>query len=167
MVDQTSLPRRLTMHLSHITNCTLVAAIAVCIGLVGAHAVEKDKADSAAPHSRVGASVISESVAPTAGVPGSAKPAERIREGTRLIDEVGTFQNLGDRLAFVPAGNGNKDSYRVLENLALQRIAQSLDGARGQQSWIVSGTFTEFRGANYLLITKASIPADSSAAGGR
>ena len=96
---------------------------------------------------------------------GTTKPGERLREGTRLIDEVGTFQNVGDRIAFVP---GDKDSYRVLENLQLQRIGQSLDGARGQQLWVVSGVITEFRGANYLLVTKASIqPQEGAAAGTR
>jgi hypothetical protein len=87
--------------------------------------------------------------------PGAARPSERLREGTRLVDERGIFQNLGDRIAFVPGGD--KEPYRVLENLALERIGQKLDEGRGQQQWIVSGMITEFRGANYLLVTKAVI----------
>jgi hypothetical protein len=72
---------------------------------------------------------------------------------------------MGDRFAFVPGGN--KDSYRVLENLQLQRIGQTLDGARGQQPWVVSGVITEFKGANYLLVTKASIQSQEATAGAK
>ena len=98
------------------------------------------------------AAVARPSPAPSSG---AAKPTERLREGTRLVDERGIFQNLGDRIAFVPGGD--KEPYRVLENLALERIGQKLDEGRGQQQWIVSGVITEFRGANYLLVTKAVI----------
>jgi hypothetical protein len=45
----------------------------------------------------------------------------------------------------------------VLENLALQRISQVLDENRGPRQWIVSGLITEYRGSNYLLVTKAVI----------
>jgi hypothetical protein len=83
------------------------------------------------------------------------KSAERKREGTRIVNELGTFQNLGDRLAFLPAGDN--ESYRVLENLALERVDRALDETRGQRQWVVSGVLTEFRGTNYLLITKAII----------
>ena len=93
------------------------------------------------------------------------KTAERQREGTRISDEIGTFQFVGDRVAFLPSGN--KDSYRVLENLALERISQALGESRGQRMWVVSGTLTEFRGANYLLVSKAIIQLQDKEAGGR
>jgi hypothetical protein len=87
---------------------------------------------------------------------GNTKPAERLREGTRLTDMIGTFQSIGnDSVSFSPGGN--KDSFRVLENLALQRIGQVLDENRGPRQWIVSGLITEYRGSNYLLVTKAVI----------
>ena len=87
---------------------------------------------------------------------GSSKPVERLREGTRLTDVVGSFQSIGnDNVSF--ALGGNKDSFRVLENLALQRINQVLDENRGPRQWIVSGLITEYRGNNYLLVTKAVI----------
>jgi hypothetical protein len=86
----------------------------------------------------------------------ATKPAERLREGTRLIDVTGSFQAVGaDSVSFL--ANGNKDSYRVLENLALQRVSFSLEENRTLRQWIVSGTITEYRGANYLLLTKAVI----------
>ena len=88
--------------------------------------------------------------------PQANKPAERLREGTRLTDIAGSFVSVGaDSVTFSPAGS--KDSYRVLENLALQRISQQLDENRGQRQWIVTGLITEFRGANYLLVTKAVV----------
>jgi hypothetical protein len=87
---------------------------------------------------------------------GQNKPAERLRENTRLVDVTGTFQATGgDSVSFSPSGN--KDSLRVLENLALERISRTLDENRGSRQWVVSGTVTEYRGNNYLLVTKAVI----------
>lgn len=95
--------------------------------------------------------------APTAtSAAGKAKGAERLREGTRLIDVVGAFQSVGgDSVSFSPGGN--KDSFRVLENLALERVSRTLDENRGTRQWVVSGIITEYRGSNYLLLTKAVV----------
>jgi hypothetical protein len=91
-----------------------------------------------------------------ASSPSAGKPVERLREGTKLTEITGSFVAVGtDSITFSPAGS--KDSYRVLENLNLQRISQQLDANRGQRQWIVSGLITEFRGANYLLVTKAVV----------
>lgn len=87
---------------------------------------------------------------------GEDRPAgDRQREGTRLTDIHGRFELSGDRVTFFP-GSG-RESYRLLENLALERVAQVLTESRTRQEWMVSGTLTEFRGANYLLLTKAVI----------
>jgi hypothetical protein len=87
---------------------------------------------------------------------GGKKTSERLREGTRLNDVHGAFVALGaDSVTFAPTGG--KDAYRVLENLALQRVSQQLDENRGPRQWIVSGLITEFRGSNYLLVTKAVV----------
>ena len=68
----------------------------------------------------------------------------------------GTFQAAGaDSVSFLV--NGNKESYRVLQNLALQRVSFALEDNRALRQWIISGTITEFRGQNYLLLTKAVI----------
>jgi len=80
---------------------------------------------------------------------------DRQREGTRVTDVGGRFEVAGDRVTFFPAGG--RESYRLLENLALERVAQVLSESRARQEWTVSGTLTEFRGANYLLLTKAVI----------
>jgi hypothetical protein len=102
-------------------------------------------------------------VSPAAGAAGHATPpavdrtnakaTERLREGTRLIDVRGSFQSIGDdNVSFTPE---DKDAFRVLENLALQRVCQVLDENKGARQWTVSGIITEYRQANYLLITKA------------
>ena len=99
------------------------------------------------------------------GYSAATKSSERLREGTKLIDVTGTFQSAGpDNISFL--ANGNKESFRALPNLALQRVSQSLEENRALRQWTISGTITEFRGANYLLITKAVIQlSDTDAAG--
>lgn len=86
---------------------------------------------------------------------------DRQREGTRLIDVTGRFEIAGDRVTFFPTAG--RESYRLLENLSLERVAQVLSESRSRQEWTVSGTLTEFRGANYLLLTKAVIRAQTEA----
>lgn len=94
------------------------------------------------------------SSATPAGAAGTAKSNERLREGTKLVDVIGTFQSAGgDSISF--SRDGGKESFRVLENLALQRIGQALENNLAGRQWIVSGIITEYRGANYLLVTKA------------
>jgi hypothetical protein len=83
----------------------------------------------------------------------ATRSAERLREGTRLVDVPGTFATLGaDRVSFSP--DGGKESYRLLQNLALERISRMLEEQRGPKLWTVSGTITEYKGANFLLVTK-------------
>jgi hypothetical protein len=130
----------------------IAAASFTLIGSLAIAQTSDPPASTAGP--RLGASAQRDAAAPATS--GAAKAADRQREGTRLTDERGAFQTSGDRIAFQPTGGG-KDSYRVLENLALQRISFALDDSRGQGQWLVSGIITEYRGANYLLITKANI----------
>ena len=44
-----------------------------------------------------------------------------------------------------------------LENLNLQRIIQEIEDGTGTSSWVVSGTITEFRGGNYILVSRAML----------
>ena len=83
----------------------------------------------------------------------AGKQAQRAREGSLLTDEAGSFEFVGDRIVFVPAGS--RESLRVLENLALERIVRELGDARDQRNWLVCGILTEFKGGNYLLVTKS------------
>lgn len=88
----------------------------------------------------------------------SAQQPDRLREGARLTDATGSFGFVGDRIAFHP--DGSSDSFRVLENLALERISRVLSEGQGPSLWTVSGTVMEYRGANFLLVQKAVIRSD-------
>jgi hypothetical protein len=102
------------------------------------------------------------------GEPPGPEAAPTLREGTKLIDVAGAFRNTGDRIEFRPVDSEQR--LVVLENLALQRVASMLADVRRQRPWTVSGTITEFRGVNYLLVTRAVLqshhaPANNGPAG--
>lgn len=78
----------------------------------------------------------------------------RIREGTLLKDEVGTFRLNGTRITFV--SQDGKKRLGALENLNLERIARSVRDNPQQTQWTVSGTVTEFQGQNFLLVSRAN-----------
>lgn len=82
------------------------------------------------------------------------------REGTQLRDERGRFELNGTRVIFVSADG--KTRFVGLENLALQRISQLVGGDFNDVDWIVSGLVTEYQGANYLLILRATKAAAGS-----
>ncbi|MGE0757731.1 MAG: hypothetical protein AB7O38_11950 [Pirellulaceae bacterium] len=84
---------------------------------------------------------------------GSKEIVLRQREGVRITDQLGEFQKSGDRYNFYPQ-NG-KGIIRVLENLALERVTQQLGDVTATRIWCVSGILTEYRGENYLLVTRA------------
>jgi len=75
----------------------------------------------------------------------------RVREGSKLVEQLGEFRETGGRIAFYP--EGARDSLTVLENLALQRVSRDLE--LGTRKWSVSGTITEYHGLNYLLVQRA------------
>ena len=87
----------------------------------------------------------------------SAPPAangERVREGTKIVQATGEFQATGERIHFV---SDSMPPLKVLENLALERVAQTLSERGAGREWTVSGVVTEYRGVNYLLLTRASL----------
>src|SRR5260221_11590051 len=77
----------------------------------------------------------------------------RWREGSRLIDQLGYFKVTGDHVTFV--STDGKLKFDGLENLAIERIARTIGDSPDQLEWSISGTITEYRGANYLLVTQA------------
>lgn len=84
------------------------------------------------------------------------KPKLRQREGAKIVDRRGRFELRGDRYVFLT----DEDSVHllVLENLMLERVANVLaDAAGGSLRWSISGTATEFRGSNYLLLERAVV----------
>ncbi|HVX16079.1 MAG TPA: hypothetical protein VHC22_33145 [Pirellulales bacterium] len=74
------------------------------------------------------------------------------REGTQLRDEQGRFQPVGDRLTFLSSAGV---SYIGLENLNLERVGKIVSASPEAVDWYITGTVTEYQGANYLLISRA------------
>jgi hypothetical protein len=77
----------------------------------------------------------------------------RWREGSRLIDQLGYFKVAGDHVSFI--SSDGKLKFDGLENLAIERIARTIGDSPDQLEWSISGIITEYRGANYLLVTQA------------
>ena len=77
----------------------------------------------------------------------------RMREGTTVEELRGHFKLTGDRVTFFAVDG--KQRFGGLENLALERVARAVKDSPGQLRWQVTGIVTEYRGANYLLVTRA------------
>lgn len=77
----------------------------------------------------------------------------RLREGAEIVDSVGSFEWIGDRLSFVP--KDEKMVLKILENRMMERVVQAQEISTGELIWVVSGTVTEFRGGNFLLMKHA------------
>jgi len=81
------------------------------------------------------------------------KAKQRLREGTEIIDQPGHFRMTGDRVAFFTADG--KGRFVGLENLNLERIARTVADNPDRLQWAVTGTITEYRGANFLFVRRA------------
>ena len=85
----------------------------------------------------------------------------RRREGSEMIDGIGRFARPGDRAGFLTGDRPT--ALIVLENLALERVMRvTEEDGLGPIRWRVSGTITEFRGANYLIIRRAVVKSDDA-----
>jgi len=84
---------------------------------------------------------------------GESQQQMRLREGTPL-DATGSFKITAERAIFTTEDGAR---FSGLENLNLERVAIAVSESPDQLVWNVSGTVTEFRGANYLLITRAML----------
>lgn len=87
---------------------------------------------------------------------GETEKQSVLREG-ETYEGVGRFVETGDRYMFYPADSSAP--FRILENLALERVARVLDNAhqRVEPTWTVKGVVYEFRGTNYLLVRRAVV----------
>ena len=85
----------------------------------------------------------------------SEEPGEKthFREGTELVDLVGKFRIVGDRVHFIESST-NRRSFRCLENLALQRVYQAIRDDDREKSWIVQGKVTEYLNENFFLLAR-------------
>jgi hypothetical protein len=90
----------------------------------------------------------------------SSRSKDRVREGTELQDVLGTFRLTGDRATFYPADGTGK--FGGLENQTLERVATVIAADPASMEWLVTGTVTEFRGNNYILVTRAILKAKPS-----
>ncbi|MFT5526383.1 MAG: hypothetical protein ACI9G1_003614 [Pirellulaceae bacterium] len=79
----------------------------------------------------------------------------RLREGDSIEDRTGYFRENGDRLMFSLSDTATDQTFRVLENLALERVSRVMDEKPGKREWNVSGTISEYRGKFYVLLTRA------------
>jgi hypothetical protein len=104
---------------------------------------------------------------PIKGVAGergeSTDAADRIREGTRWQNERGVFTLVGDRVTFTPNSLRNQN-FMVLENLNLERIVRTIEENRtvtdaDTLEWNIDGTVTEFRGGNFVIVTRSVLVA--------
>lgn len=84
-------------------------------------------------------------------------PDGRMREGAKLIEQIGEFQKAGDQVNFYLPNR--KTELRVLPNLALERVVRVLEDNPAVRTWSVSGVITEYQGENYLLVTRAVLKA--------
>jgi hypothetical protein len=98
--------------------------------------------------------------ATSAADPSEAATLLRLREGTRFVDRLGVFRQVGESLVFV-----DEEGREIggLPNLNLERVMRALKSAEEPDAirWSVSGTITEFSGRNYLLISRAVFKAAS------
>ena len=78
---------------------------------------------------------------------------QRIREGTEISAQLGYFRMTGDRVSFFTDDGSGR--FIALENLNLERIARTIADNSDRLQWDVTGTVTEFRGANYLFVRRA------------
>lgn len=93
-------------------------------------------------------------ISPANAAAGPSQPS-RLREGGRISQQKGIFTIAGDRVVFSPV-DGTLPKMVVLENLSLQRVIQNLEGNSQQEVWLVTGRVTEFQGANYLFLERAT-----------
>lgn len=82
-----------------------------------------------------------------------------IREGHEITNEVGVFQVKGDNVTFESVDEHGQPDGRlnvgVLQNLNLERILDDSDHVRNEKAtWVISGTITEYKKLNFVLITR-------------
>jgi len=79
----------------------------------------------------------------------------RLREGTVINDQLGHFRMAGDRVTFFTEDGEGR--FVVLENLNLERIARVIADNPDKLQWSVTGMITEYGGANFMLLRRATL----------
>lgn len=94
---------------------------------------------------------------PNAVAPGAPQTPLR-REGTLLIDRLGRLVRSDGRSEFAFSADGSTMAdppMVLLPNVTLTLMEDAADAAGQEVLFRVSGTVTEYRGRNYLLLDKA------------
>jgi hypothetical protein len=111
---------------------------------------------SASPAEGLGETQFRSALQPTIG---------RLREGTRIVDRLGTFTITAKQAVFHTSDG--KMQLGGLPNLNLERVISTLQDGAGGLVWSVSGLVTEYHGSNFLLITRAVLKSKESSRSSR
>lgn len=85
---------------------------------------------------------------------GKKKARQLWREGTR-VELVGTFHGGGvEAISFRP--QKGDQTYRVLENLSLQRVAKVL-AVNKRRLWQITAEVTEYENSNFLILRRVVV----------
>jgi hypothetical protein len=145
------IPRRTVEHRCRRTWLAVLTLCSLTAGLGRLNLVQAQQAATSPPDRPAVLAVR----AATASKAGPKQP--RIREGTALVEQAGVFQKAGDRVTFFTSDGQRR--FVVLENLQLERISRAIGDNLAPPQWTVSGTVTEFGGANYLFVDRAVLRA--------
>jgi hypothetical protein len=101
-----------------------------------------------------------------AGSPDAAAGGAILREGTDVIDRVGRLQKTGDgqeEFVFDSDGRtlGDPPLY-ILPSLKLMSMETAVSAASHDLRFRVTGTVTEYRGHNYILLEKVVVVQDKN-----
>ena len=77
-----------------------------------------------------------------------------LREGTQVDSRTAICRSSGDRL-ILEIDNFPKQIV-ALENLSAQRVMEALYTDPNDRYWSITGTITEFRGSNFMLLQKVN-----------
>jgi hypothetical protein len=86
-----------------------------------------------------------------------------LREGTYIVDRVGRLGRTPDgsqaQFIFISDGKTLKDPpLLILPNLKLQQMEDVAKAANRDVPFRITGMITEYRGRNYILLEKVSVP---------
>lgn len=84
----------------------------------------------------------------------SAAEPSLLREGSRITNRPAVCRISGERLILSFDGADSSKAMIALENLAAQRIVQSVADDVADANWIVGGQITEFQDRNYILLDR-------------
>ena len=83
-----------------------------------------------------------------------SKDVLRLREGHRFENLTAMIQ-ITEAERFLASIEGDKN-FLLLENLALERIAEAMRIDSTDNRWVLTGRVTEFRGQNYVWVERAT-----------